>query len=113
MRGGTSRSPSGTLAVIAALPRELAGLSRALGAKPIHHANGVHVAGASWTQNGPTVLLVTAGMGGQRVTLAVAAAIAQGAVRTLLSVGLAGACDARFKAGSALEASLVVDSLTG
>ena len=59
------------------------------------------------------MVLATAGMGAERVALAVAAALAHGPVATLLSVGFAGACDPSLSPGNVIEASLVIDSRSG
>ncbi len=110
--GPVRRSP-GALVVVAALPRELAQLARDLGAASVSQHDGVHLLSASVPRQPGKVLLVTAGMGPTRVALAVAAALAAGAVDTLLSVGLAGACDPNLQPGHVVRASLVIDSRSG
>jgi len=95
------------IAIIAALPREIAGLVRGTRADAALLRDGIHlhrVAGA---------VVVAAGMGAARVTLAVEAAMAASAVTMLVSTGLAGACTAELQAGEVAEASLVIDAKTG
>jgi adenosylhomocysteine nucleosidase len=95
------------IAVVAALPRELLGLSKELG-------TGAPVsAGGLWRAEAPHVVLVTAGMGAARVAVAVQAALAAGGVELLVSAGLAGSCEARMEPGFVAEATEVVDTLTG
>jgi adenosylhomocysteine nucleosidase len=64
-----------------------------------------------WT-NGRAVV-ACAGMGAGRVALAVEAARKAGPVSTLISVGLAGACDPSLKVAEIVRAGVVVDSRTG
>jgi adenosylhomocysteine nucleosidase len=52
-------------------------------------------------------------MGAARATLAVQAAMAIKPVTTLLSVGLAGACDPSLKIGGIVHAGVVVDTQSG
>jgi len=101
------------LVIIAALPRELALLARDLSATRIGDSDGVLLQSATLGSNQGSVLLATAGMGAQRVALAVAAALAHGPINTLLSVGFAGACDPALNPGDVVEASLVIDSRSG
>lgn len=97
-----------TLAIIAALPRELSLLSRDLRATTVLNANGILV------QSTPTsILLVSAGMGSHRAALAVEAALAKGPITTLLSVGLAGACDPALTPATILQPTEIIDSRTG
>ena len=105
------------LALIAALPRELAPLARDLGATRVrfaaHDRDGILLQTAPTKDGFVPVLLVTAGMGANRAALAVQAALAHSPVSALLSVGFAGACDPLLTAGSCLSAGLVIDSRTG
>jgi adenosylhomocysteine nucleosidase len=92
-------------AIIAALPREIAGLVRGwerreLPGKVFVYTNGGAVAAC-------------AGMGSSRVSLAVEAAMAAGPVTTLISAGVAGACDPALKPGDIVRAGEVIDSRTG
>jgi adenosylhomocysteine nucleosidase len=109
----TPPNPRASLAIIAALPRELALLSRDLHAVPVSRGNGTIVEAGSLEGGGSQVLLVTAGMGAARASLAVAAALAHGPVHTILSVGLAGACNPHLSPGSVVEATVVIDSRSG
>lgn len=101
------------LAIIAALPRELAPLARDLSATRISNSDGVLVQSAALGGYHGSVLLATAGMGPERVSLAVAAALAHGPIGTLLSIGFAGACDPLLNPGNIVEASVVIDSRSG
>jgi adenosylhomocysteine nucleosidase len=96
-----------TIAVIAALPREIAGLVRGVGADPALLRDGVWL----YRMNGAVV--VAAGMGAERARVAVEAALSAGDVGMLVSTGLAGACVSGVEAGSVIEAGVVVDANTG
>lgn len=98
---------SARVAIVAALPRELAHVLSAAQADRSLKAQGV------WRVTTDAAVLVAAGMGAQRVTLAVEAALAAGDVALLVSAGLAGSCDARAQPGAVLSASQVVDAQTG
>jgi adenosylhomocysteine nucleosidase len=92
-------------AIIAALPREVKHLVRGwqehkLPNKTIAYTNDFAV-------------VVCAGMGPARATLAVQAAMAMKPITALLSVGLAGACDPSLKVGSVVHAGVVVDTQSG
>jgi adenosylhomocysteine nucleosidase len=92
-------------AIIAALPREIKHLVRGwqehkLPNKTIAYTNDFAV-------------VVCAGMGPARATLAVQAAIAMKPITALLSVGLAGACDPSLKVGDIVYAGVVVDTQSG
>jgi adenosylhomocysteine nucleosidase len=95
------------VAIVAALPRELLGLAKESGAGAPVKASGL------WRAEAPHTVLVTAGMGAERVTLAVEAALASGGVDLLVSAGLAGACEALLEPGFVAEATEVVDTRTG
>ena len=96
-----------TLAIIAALPREIAGLVRGVPADRELLRRGVHL------YRLPNAIVVTAGMGATRVTLAVEAALRSAPMPTLLSVGLAGGCSPSLAAGVVEEVALVIDARTG
>jgi adenosylhomocysteine nucleosidase len=95
------------IAIIGALPREVAGLVRGVRPEPRQRGSGVYVYVL------PGTVVVCAGMGAERATLAVRAALDTGAVSMLVSAGLAGGCDPAFVAGAVVEASVVVDALSG
>ncbi len=92
-------------AIIAALPREVKHLVRGwqehrLPNKTIAYTNDFAV-------------VVCAGIGVQRATLAVQAAMAMKPVTALLSAGLAGACDPSLRVGDIVRAGVVVDTQSG
>ncbi len=92
-------------AIIAALPREVKHLVRGwqehrLPGKIIAYTNNVGV-------------VACAGMGAARAALAVRAALSLKPVTTLLSVGLAGACDPSLRVGDIVRAGVVIDADTG
>lgn len=97
----------GVIAIIAALPREIAGLVR--GVKPDAELQGRGV----FLYRLPKAVVVAGGMGGSRVTLAVEASFSAGKIASLVSVGLAGGCSAAAAAGEVLEAGKVVDTQSG
>jgi adenosylhomocysteine nucleosidase len=94
----------GKIAIIAALPREIAGLVRGTSADASLIMDGV------WLYRLEGAVVVTAGMGSARAAVAVEAA---GEVEMLISTGLAGGCVPGLEAGSVLEAGVVVDVVTG
>jgi adenosylhomocysteine nucleosidase len=92
-------------AIIAALPREVKHLVRGwqehrLPNKTVLYTNDFAIVACS-------------GMGSARATLAVQAAMAMKPVTTLLSAGLAGACDPSLKIGDIVLAGVVVDTQSG
>lgn len=95
------------IAVIAALPREVAGLVRGRKADPAWLSRGIQL----W--RGKDVIVLAAGMGPVRAALAFEAALSQGSVTEVISVGLVGGCAPGVRAGSVLEAHTVVDVRTG
>jgi adenosylhomocysteine nucleosidase len=98
---------SATLAIIAALPREIAALVQGTSADRALLRDGIHLYRLE------KAVVVAAGMGSARATIAVQAAVASGSIRTLVSVGLAGACSPELAAGEVAEASTVIDARTG
>lgn len=95
------------IAIVAALPREIAGLVRGTRPDADLLRRGIHlhlVQGA---------VVAAAGMGTARATLAFAAATREEAVELVISTGLAGACSAAVHAGEAVDAALVIDAKTG
>ncbi len=95
------------VAVVAALPREIAGLVRGVAPDAALRRRGI------WLYQLPDGVVVAAGMGAGRAALAVEAAMAAGGVAMLISAGLAGACGADLTPGSVVEADMVVDTSTG
>lgn len=95
------------VAILAALPREVRGLVRGAAPDASLLERGVHLYRLA------SAVVVTAGMGAVRASLAFEAALASGPVATVLSAGLAGSCSSVLPAGSIAEASLVVDARTG
>lgn len=95
------------IAIIAALPREVLPLVR--GTKP---ERSLKERGISRFVL-PDAVVVAAGMGLDRVTLAVEAALEHSEVGLLVSAGLAGSCDSQLPAGLIAEATSVVDVRTG
>jgi adenosylhomocysteine nucleosidase len=95
--------PAG-IAIIAALPREIAALVRGTTADASLLRDGV------WLYRLEGAVVVVAGMGAERAAIAVEAA---GEVGMLISTGLAGGCAPGVVAGSVMEANLVVDVGTG
>ena len=95
------------IAIIAALPREIAALVRGTRADASLMRDGV------WLYRLEGDVVVAAGMGAERVAFAVEAAFAAGDVGMLISTGLAGGCAPGVVAGSVMEANVVVDVRTG
>jgi adenosylhomocysteine nucleosidase len=94
-------------AIVAALPREIAGLVRGVPADAALLRRGIHLYRLH------EAVIVAAGMGAHRAALAVEAALAASSPTTLISVGLAGACTPHLAAGEVAEATLVIDAMTG
>jgi adenosylhomocysteine nucleosidase len=92
------------IAIIAALPREIATLVRRTAADAALVKRGV------WLYRMEGAVVVAAGMGAERAAIAVEAA---GDVEMLISTGLAGGCAVGVVAGSVLEVDVVVDAATG
>jgi adenosylhomocysteine nucleosidase len=92
-------------AIIAALPREVK-----------HLVRGWHVQklpGNIVVFTKDFAVVACAGMGPERATLAVQAAMAAKPVTALLSVGLAGACDPSLRVGDIVQAGVVIDTQSG
>ena len=92
------------IAIIAALPREVATLVRGTAADAALVKRGV------WLYRMEGAVVVAAGMGAERAAVAVEAA---GEAEMLISTGLAGGCAPGVVAGSVMEAGVVVDARTG
>jgi adenosylhomocysteine nucleosidase len=95
------------IAIIAALPREIAALVRGVAPDAGLRASGIYL------YRLPGVVVVAAGMGALRATLAVEAARKAAPQAALISVGLAGACTPDMAAGSVVEIALIIDARTG
>jgi adenosylhomocysteine nucleosidase len=91
-------------AIVAALPREVSGLVKGWERREVARLVFVYRRGDA--------VVTCAGMGGARVTLAVRAALDEGATE-LVSAGLAGACDPGLEIGDLVRVGIVVDSGTG
>lgn len=92
-------------AIIAALPREVKALVR--GWKE-HRLPGRITA---YTND--FAVVACAGMGADRATLAVQAALSLKPVTAILSAGLSGACDPALRVGNIVRAGIVIDARTG
>lgn len=95
------------VAIIAALPREIAGLVRGVRPDPSFTSRGIYL------YRLPQVVIVAAGMGSERAAIAVEAALSAGNVVSLISTGLAGGCVAHLEPGTVVEAFDVIESKTG
>ncbi len=92
-------------AIIAALPREVSALVKGWRVQQLP--------GRVIVYTSENAVVACAGMGAGRATMAVEAAMKAGPVSALLSVGLAGACDAALRVGDIVSAGVVVDAQTG
>jgi adenosylhomocysteine nucleosidase len=95
------------VAILAALPREVAALVGKARADRDLLRRGISL----YRIEGAVV--VAAGMGAQRAAFAVEAALSETSVTMLVSTGLAGACVPGLPAGLVVEAHVVVDTKTG
>jgi adenosylhomocysteine nucleosidase len=94
-----------TVGIVAALPREVTALVD--GWKRRQSPDGVVV----YTDG--RAVVACAGMGAARVELAVQAAMATLPLTSLISVGLAGACDPALRVGEVVRAGVVIDLRSG
>jgi adenosylhomocysteine nucleosidase len=92
-------------AVIAALPREIKQLVRGWQQHRLPGKITAYTTGSA--------VVVCAGMGPARATLAVQAALSLKPVTALISTGLAGACDSSLHVGDIIRAGVVIDASTG
>jgi adenosylhomocysteine nucleosidase len=92
-------------AIIAALPREVKQL--------VHGWQEHKLPGKVIVYTNDFAVVACAGMGPARAALAVQAAMSIKPITTLLSVGLAGACDPSLHIGDIVRAGVVVDTQTG
>ena len=95
------------IAIIAALPREIAALVRGVEPHVTFERRGVLV------YEMPDAVIVAGGMGPHRATLAFEAARAVAPITMVISAGLAGACSAGLAAGELAEAATVIEARTG
>ena len=95
------------IAIIAALPREIAGLVRGTKPDAAGLSQGIH------RYRLPHTIVVAAGMGAERAAIAVASAFEAAGIEGLVSMGLAGACTTEFAPGTTVEATAVIDARTG
>lgn len=94
-------------AIIAALPREVRSLVGKTRPAADLLGRGIHL------YRLPTAVVVTAGMGEARASLAFASVIAEFAPECVISAGLAGGCGTAVSAGSVFEAGMVISAQTG
>jgi adenosylhomocysteine nucleosidase len=92
-------------AIIAALPRELKHLVDGWQEHKVH--------GKITVYSSDFAVAACAGMGSARAILAVQAAMSVKPVTSLLSVGLAGACDPSLPVGQIVHAGVVIDTQSG
>jgi len=108
-----NRKPKSRPVFIAALQREIAPLIKgtvegeAWKVESSHSGHNIHVYSTSHA------ILAWAGMGAQRASLAIEAALNVGPASELISAGWAGACSPRFHVGDAIQPSIVIDAKTG
>jgi len=95
------------IAIIAALPRELAVLTKGWRADKALAAKKIYLFESD------RAVVCCAGMGVARGTLAVEAALSRGPVSRLISAGWAGACKSGLFAGDVVWAGTVVNAATG
>lgn len=97
------------IAIIAALHREIASLVAGHDLQTDESLSRKKI--SVWANDNAIVAI--AGMGAQRASFAVEAALATGPVSEIISVGWAGACDSGISVGKVLRPSTVVDVRTG
>jgi len=95
------------IGIIAALPREVAGLTRGMKPEPRFVAERV------FAFRRLSSVIVCAGMGTERAVLAVRAALTCGVDELLVSAGLAGSCDPAVTVGTVIEAGQIIDARSG
>ena len=95
------------MAIVAALPREVAPLVDALSFRMVQRSEGASV----WECDG--AILVCAGMGRERVTRAVELAESRGPLHSILSAGYAGALRTGMAIDIAYWPATVIDAQTG
>ncbi len=95
------------IGIVAALPREVAGLVARARPEPQLKRTGVYL------YRLPRAVVACGGMGSVRVLLAVKAILAAAEVRMLVSTGLAGGCDPGLAVASVVQVATVVDAQSG
>ena len=95
------------IAILAALPREVAPLVRDWSAPVVSRREGTSV----WQSD--RAIVVCAGMGRERVTLALQLAESRGPLRSVISVGYAGALREGMQIDGVYWPSIVIDGQTG
>jgi len=93
------------IAIIAALPREVAPLVKGWRREELPGNRVVYIRG--------DVIVACAGMGSVQAALAVQAARALAPLAELISIGLAGACDPRLRIGDVVRPGVIIDRKTG
>ena len=93
------------IAIIAALPREVAPLVKGWRREELPGNRVVYIRG--------DVVVACAGMGGVQAALAVQAARALARVSEFVSIGVAGACDPRLRIGDVVRPGVIIDRKTG
>jgi len=95
------------IGIIAALPQEVAGLTRGIKPETGFIGEGIFVFRRS------SSVIVCAGMGAERAVLAVRTALSCGVDELLISAGLAGSCDPAIVVGTVVEAGQTIDVRSG
>ncbi len=95
------------IAILAALPRELSPLARLRHMPRTFHAEGAAVYECD------RAIAVCAGMGAVRVAHALELAAARGPLRSIVSIGYAGALHAGIETGTLSWPAVVIDAQTG
>ena len=95
------------VAIVAALPREIAGLVRGTRPDAEMLRRGVHL------HRIDGAVVAASGMGASRATLAFAVASREKEIELVVSTGLAGACAVEVRPGEVMEPTLIVDAKTG
>ncbi|MDR5729175.1 MAG: phosphorylase [Terriglobia bacterium] len=95
------------IAILAALPREVAPLVRDWPSRAVSDREGTSI----WECD--RAIVVSAGMGGERVTLAFELAASRGPLQSVISVGYAGALRGGMAADTVYWPGTVIDAKTG
>ena len=100
-------NPPVRVAVLAALPREIAGLVRGYAPDATLKRHKIFL------YRLPSAIVVAAGMGAGRAALAFQAALEAAPASEVISTGLAGSCSPALPVGTVLVAGTVIDARTG